>query len=110
MPALRTLQAMLRAQRLSAKLIYSHESFLDVLPVRASKGQAVRYLAYKWGLPLGNFLVAGDSGNDEEMLLGDTLAVVVGNHSLNSPRCAGWCSSRATRRTRRGSRARCPST
>ncbi|MBK9467979.1 MAG: HAD-IIB family hydrolase [Pseudomonadales bacterium] len=81
MPALRTLQAMLRAQRLSAKLIYSHESFLDVLPVRASKGQAVRYLAYKWGLPLGNFLVAGDSGNDEEMLLGDTLAVVVGNHS-----------------------------
>lgn len=81
MPPLRTLQAMLRAQRLSAKLIYSHQSFLDVLPVRASKGQAVRYLAYKWGLPLGDFLVAGDSGNDEEMLLGDTLAVVVGNHS-----------------------------
>ncbi len=81
MPPLRTLQAMLRAQRLGAKLIYSHQSFLDVLPVRASKGQAVRYLAYKWGLPLGDFLVAGDSGNDEEMLLGDTLAVVVGNHS-----------------------------
>ncbi len=81
MPSLRALQALLRAQRLRAKLIYSHQSFLDVLPVRASKGQAVRYLAYKWGLPLGSFLVAGDSGNDEEMLLGDTLAVVVGNHS-----------------------------
>jgi sucrose-phosphate synthase len=25
--------------------------------------------------------VAGDSGNDSEMLIGDTLAVVVGNHS-----------------------------
>ena len=25
--------------------------------------------------------MAGDSGNDSEMLVGDTLAVVVGNHS-----------------------------
>src|SRR5690606_6625872 len=66
---------------LHAKLIYSHEAFLDVLPVRASKGQAVRYLAYKRGLWLKSFLVAGDSGNDEEMLVGDTLSVVVGNHS-----------------------------
>ena len=52
-----------------------------MLPVRASKGQAIRYLAYKWGLPLRAFLVAGDSGNDLEMLVGDTQAVVVSNHS-----------------------------
>jgi len=52
-----------------------------VLPVRASKGQAIRYLAYKWGLPLRAFLGAGDSGNDLEMLVGDTQAVVVSNHS-----------------------------
>ncbi|MDN5753604.1 MAG: HAD family hydrolase, partial [Nitrosospira sp.] len=36
---------------------------------------------YKWGLPLRAFLVAGDSGNDHEMLIGDTLGVVVANHS-----------------------------
>lgn len=66
---------------LHAQLIFSHNAFLDVLPVRASKGHAIRYLAYKWGLPLRRFLVAGDSGNDSEMLVGDTLAVVVGNHS-----------------------------
>ena len=35
----------------------------------------------KWGLSLDRILVVGDSGNDEEMLLGDTLGVVVGNHS-----------------------------
>lgn len=81
MPPLRELHALLRGLRLHAKLIYSHQAHLDVLPVRASKGQAVRYLAYKWGLPLRAFLVAGDSGNDEEMLLGDTLGVVVANHS-----------------------------
>lgn len=81
MPPLRELHSLLRANRLHARLIYSHQAHLDILPVRASKGHAVRYLAYKWGLPLRAFLVAGDSGNDEEMLLGDTLGVVVANHS-----------------------------
>ncbi len=81
MPPLEQLYQHLHQQNLHAKLIYSHEAFLDVLPIRASKGQAVRYLAYKWGLSLQNFLIAGDSGNDEEMLVGDTLGVVVGNHS-----------------------------
>lgn len=65
----------------SARLVYSHGAHLDVLPVRASKGYALRYLSVKWALPLDRFLVAGDSGNDEDMLLGDSLGVVVGNHS-----------------------------
>lgn len=82
MPPLKKLYSLLHEHHLHARLIYSHQEFLDVLPVRASKGHAVRYLAYKWGIPLRSFLVAGDSGNDEEMLVGDTLGVVVGNHSL----------------------------
>jgi sucrose-phosphate synthase len=89
MPPLRTLHAILRSHGLHARLIYSHDAYLDVLPVRASKGHAVRYLAYKWGLPLRAFLVAGDSGNDEEMLLGDTLGVVVSNHSPELERLRG---------------------
>ncbi len=63
------------------KLIYSHNKHLDILPYRASKGKAIRYLAYKWAIPLHNFLVCGDSGNDEEMLKGDVKAIVVGNYS-----------------------------
>ncbi|NNL77069.1 MAG: HAD-IIB family hydrolase [Desulfobacterales bacterium] len=62
-------------------LIYSHNKYVDILPYRASKGKAIRYLSYKWEIPLGNFLVCGDSGNDEEMLRGEPLAVVVGNYS-----------------------------
>lgn len=81
MPPLSEIREYLQDLKLHAQLIYSHEEFLDVLPVRASKGHAIRYLAYKWGLPLENFLVAGDSGNDTEMLVGDTRAIVVGNHS-----------------------------
>lgn len=64
MPPLSEIQNHLRQCNLHAQLIYSHEEFLDVLPVRASKGHAIRYLAYKWGLPVENFMVAGDSGND----------------------------------------------
>jgi sucrose-phosphate synthase len=62
-------------------LIYSHDRYLDILPYRASKGKAIRYLSYKWDIPLGNFMVCGDSGNDEEMLRGEPLAIVVANYS-----------------------------
>ena len=62
-------------------LIFSQDRYLDILPYRASKGKAIRYLSYKWEIPLKNFLVCGDSGNDEEMLRGEPLAAVVGNYS-----------------------------
>jgi sucrose-phosphate synthase len=62
-------------------LIYTQERYLDILPYRASKGKAIRYLSYKWEIPLKNFLVCGDSGNDEEMLRGEPRGVVVGNYS-----------------------------
>ncbi len=71
------------------QLIYSHEEYLDILPYRASKGKAIRYLSYKWDIPLGNFLVCGDSGNDEEMLRGEPLAAVVGNYSPELERLKG---------------------
>jgi sucrose-phosphate synthase len=77
---LEAVRRLLRARGLAARLVPSQGKFLDVLPVRASKGLAVRFLALRLGLPLESFLVAGDSGNDLEMLVGDTLAVVVGNH------------------------------
>ena len=77
--------AMIHARLLKHKcrynLIYSHQQHLDILPYRASKGKALRYLSYKWEIPLANFLVCGDSGNDEEMLRGETRAAVVGNYS-----------------------------
>jgi len=62
-------------------LVYSHDQYLDILPYRASKGKAIRFLAYKWEIPLRNIIVCGDSGNDEEMLRGEPSAVVVANYS-----------------------------
>lgn len=80
-PGVSEIMRELRKRDLHVNCIYSHEAYLDLLPIRASKGQALRYLAIKWGLPPGGCLVAGDSGNDEEMLSGNTLGVVVGNYS-----------------------------
>ncbi len=71
----------LRNKNLKYNLIFSHGQFLDILPCRAGKGKAVRYLSYKWGVPLPQILVSGDSGNDECLLRGDTCGVVVGNYS-----------------------------
>ncbi|MCS6813278.1 MAG: HAD-IIB family hydrolase [Cyanobacteria bacterium] len=80
-PSFREIMRRLRQNQLHVKGIFSHNRYLDLLPIRASKGDAVRYFAFKWGLPVKRFLVAGASGNDESMLAGNTLAVVVGNHS-----------------------------
>lgn len=80
-PQVRQIRQYLRRQGLNVRLISSHGQYLDILPWRASKGDALRYCALKWGFLIKNLLVAGDSGNDVSMLRGNTRAVVVGNHS-----------------------------
>jgi sucrose-phosphate synthase len=78
-PSIEDITALLRSQDLTANSIFSFGQFLDVIPSRASKGQALRYVAQRWGIPLEQILVAGGSGADEDMMRGNTLAVVVEN-------------------------------
>ena len=80
-PRGRELVRMLRKQDLHANVILSRNMFLDLLPVRASKGLALRYICGCWGIPPEHVLVAGGCGSDEEMLRGNTLGVVVANYS-----------------------------
>jgi len=80
-PTVDRIKRHLRHMDLHANIVYSHQAYLDLLPIRVSKGHALRYVGLKWGLPPENFLAAGDSGNDIGMLSGDTLGVVVANHS-----------------------------
>ncbi|MGB5717744.1 MAG: HAD family hydrolase, partial [Gammaproteobacteria bacterium] len=44
-----------------------------------SKGFALRWFADQWEIPLEHMLVAGGSGADEDMMRGNTMAVVVAN-------------------------------
>ena len=70
---------LLRQEEVTANVILSFGQFLDVIPSRASKGQALRYVAQRLEIPLEHTLVAGGSGADEDMMRGNTLAVVVEN-------------------------------
>lgn len=75
------LMELLGTQTRQLNIILTRGVYLDILPKRASKGRAVRYLAHKWSIPLHQTLVCGDSGNDLDMFAGSTMGVVVGDHA-----------------------------
>jgi len=78
-PSLEEILKILHQQEQSVNVILSFGQYLDILPIRASKGLALRYFAARWNIPLQQVLAAGGSGADEDMMRGNTLAVVVGN-------------------------------
>ncbi|MGB3051641.1 MAG: PfkB family carbohydrate kinase [Polyangiales bacterium] len=80
-PNLKEIRRRVRQEGLRVTTILDHEIYLDVLPIRASCGFAIRFFCFKWNLEPQRLLVAGDSGNDWDMLSGDTLGVVVSNHT-----------------------------
>ncbi len=75
------LRATLRDAGIKATVIGSRGNLLDVLPPKASKGKAIKWLTRLWGAPAERVAVAGDSGNDLEMLTGPFRGIVVANHA-----------------------------
>ncbi|MBZ6378351.1 HAD family hydrolase [Pacificimonas flava] len=75
------LRALLSKHGLAATVIRSHDTYLDVLPMSASKGAAVEWVRQRFGLPENCVLAAGDSGNDVEMLRAVPMAIIVANFS-----------------------------
>ncbi len=73
------LVATLHQHELNANVVTSFGQYIDIIPSRASKGQALRYVAARLDMPLERILVAGGSGADEDLMRGNTLAVVVAN-------------------------------
>lgn len=74
-------EEILAAEKLQCQVIYSHGQFLDILPARASKGKAIDYMRFKYDFSPRQVMVAGDSGNDEDMLSSPSRGLVVGNYS-----------------------------
>jgi sucrose phosphatase-like protein len=66
---------------LRAKVVYSADRFLDLLPVRSGKGEAVRFLAASLGVPRDQVVTCGDTGNDLDMMRPElgVRSIVVGN-------------------------------
>jgi sucrose-phosphate synthase len=78
-PSVKDINRLLHQQEQTVSVFLSFGQFLDIVPVRASKGFALRWFADQWGIPLEHILVAGGSGADEDMMRGNTMAVVVAN-------------------------------
>ncbi len=78
-PSIDEIIALARQKEITANVQCSFGQFIDFVPTRASKGQALRYVAQRLDIPLEHLLVAGGSGADEDMMRGNTLAVVVSN-------------------------------
>jgi sucrose-phosphate synthase len=62
-------------------IVPSHGQFIDFIPKRASKGNAIKFLCRKWNISLANVVAAGDSGNDIDMFRGAVKGIIVGNRS-----------------------------
>lgn len=71
--------SLLRQHDQSVNCFLTGGQHVDITPIRASKGLALRYVAQMWNIPLEHILVAGGGGTDEDLLAGNTLAVVVAN-------------------------------
>ena len=80
------IQAYLSKQKLSSRIIWSvdeqrNSGLVDILPQRASKLHAIRYLMDQKGYRKSKVVFCGDSGNDLNVLTSDIRAVLVKNAS-----------------------------
>ncbi|MBV5262001.1 HAD-IIB family hydrolase [Synechococcus moorigangaii CMS01] len=78
-PSIEEIKRILFKNDQTVNVIFSFGQYLDVVPIRASKGYALRWFAEQWEIPLTQILTVGGSGADEDMMLGNSLSVVVKN-------------------------------
>ncbi|MCQ8239745.1 HAD family hydrolase [Rhizosaccharibacter radicis] len=65
----------------AARVVFSHDELIDVLPPNGGKARALAFHAARLGLSLRDCVAAGDSGNDLDMLDAAGHAIVVANAS-----------------------------
>ncbi len=78
----------LRQSKCSASPHLRCHWYLDIVPLRASRSEAIRFLTLRWGLALDQVLVVASEQGDCELIKGLTTAVVPVEHdqSLESLR------------------------
>jgi sucrose phosphatase-like protein len=65
---LKEIRAKLSEKGLEAKVVYSADRFLDLLPAKSGKGEAVRYAAEQYDIEPSSVITSGDTGNDLDMM------------------------------------------
>ncbi|MFZ7138212.1 MAG: HAD-IIB family hydrolase [archaeon] len=67
-----------KIKQYKVKVVHTKNQFLDIIPKKAGKGNAAKYLGTKMSLPI---ICCGDSENDEDMLIKSDYGVLVKNSS-----------------------------
>ncbi len=78
---LQTINEQLEKAGLCAKVVYSAGKFLDLLPIRSGKGEAVKFVAQRLGVEPCDVVTCGDTGNDLDMMRSELgfRGIAVGN-------------------------------
>ncbi len=76
------------ADRLS--VVRSHALFSEVLSPCATKGQALAFLADRFGIPQAETLAIGDSGNDISMIRWAGMGIAMGNATPDVQAASDW--------------------
>ncbi|MCX7707408.1 MAG: Cof-type HAD-IIB family hydrolase [Anaerolineae bacterium] len=71
-------------------VVRSHALFVEVMSPRASKGQALAFLAQRFGIAREETLAVGDSDNDISMIRWAGMGVAMGNATDDVKAVADW--------------------
>ncbi|NLK05396.1 MAG: HAD-IIB family hydrolase [Spirochaetales bacterium] len=80
---MQTIRDLLDEQKAPCHLVLSHDTYLDILPYRANKGDAIQYISWKWKIDPTRIIAAGDSGNDRDMFSRQRKSIIVANHEAS---------------------------
>lgn len=69
----------IRGLPIPINLVFSEETYLEILPRGSSKGMALQFVADHLGIPLDAVIAVGDNHNDLEMIQRAGLGVAMGN-------------------------------
>jgi hypothetical protein len=73
-----------------ATVVQSHAMFVEVNPLGADKGAALKRLASDLGIPRENVMAIGDQGNDATMVEWAGVGVAMGNANVLTKSVADW--------------------
>ena len=82
----------LQQMKLNAQVVFSSNVDVDILPINANKGNAIKYVQTELGIANHRTLVCGDSGNDISMFQQQTFGVIVSNAQSE---LIEWCKTNA---------------
>ncbi|MDQ7844423.1 MAG: Cof-type HAD-IIB family hydrolase [Armatimonadota bacterium] len=89
-PSLEQVARAVAALPAAINTVFSEDTYLEILPTGSSKGDALRFVAARLGVPLAETIAVGDNLNDLEMIRIAGVGVAMGNAPAELKAHAGY--------------------